>query len=99
MSEDGKGHKQTVLSLEGSSPQDVVSFVLCVFKAHYQRKLENVQAQLQAFHKLDCKELETFWIELRKSTSSEDALYIFTNWVEGKLDGDGLSLGIAQDGH
>lgn len=91
--------KRPALLLAGRTATEVVGFVLGVLTAHYQRKAENAQAQLKALKGLNCKELEAFWVELRKSASAEDALHIFTNWIEGKLDGDGLSFGKASDGH
>lgn len=96
--QDGKASKKS-LSLEGRTAEEVVSFVLGVLAAHFHRKAENAQAQVEALARLDATELESFWIQLKKSASTEDALYIFTNWIEGKVDGDGLSSKKASDGH
>lgn len=94
---DGDGRKSSSLSLESSTPQEVVHFILAVFTAQYLRKIENTQAQLLTLRQLDHDELSTFWVHLKKSASSEDALHLFTNWIESKLDGDGLSSSRAKD--
>ena len=85
-----KNYKRSLLALKERSPEVVVNFVVGILHAHYQRKVDNAQAQLKALKTIDYQELEDFWVALKKSAPTEDTLSIFTNWIESKIDGDGL---------
>jgi hypothetical protein len=76
--------------LQGKMPSEVVEFTLEILMAHYRRKIKNAEAQLAALENFDRKELEAFWNDLQAATPTAEALRIFTNWLEGKVDGDGL---------
>lgn len=74
-----------------STSEEMVAFVVLIISTLLQRRIENTQTQLEKLKLLNIDELSVLWIQLNKSAPQADALHIFTNWIEGKLDGDGLS--------
>jgi len=78
-------------SLEMRVSEEMVTFFVSIMAALLQRRIENTEEQLEKLKKLKQEELVALWIQLNKSAPVEDALHIFINWLEGQLDGNGLS--------
>jgi hypothetical protein len=73
------------------APEEMVTFIVSVISALLQRRIDNTHGQLEKLKQLKHEELTGLWVQLNKSAPAGDALHIFTNWIEGQLDGDGLS--------
>ena len=77
--------------IEMKTSEEMVTFMVCILSTLLQRRIDNTQAQLEKLKHLNKRELAVLWQQLNQSAPLEDALHIFTNWIEGQLDGDGLS--------
>ena len=74
-------------------PDLILKLVLNVFQAHYKRKLDKMNDILDNLNGLNARDLQRIWGELKaKCQSHQQAFTLFTQWIEGSIDGKPLPI-------
>lgn len=72
--------------------KQLIQIMLMVLQAHNNRRSELLRVLLADLQQPNREDLKTFWQDLKRSATPEDALYLVTHWIGGKLDGADLSM-------
>jgi hypothetical protein len=68
-------------------PQTVLTLVLTVLQAHFQRQADQLQEMQSGLAELHTEKLTTLWQQLLDKQPPEKALTWFTQWILAELDG------------